>query len=510
MKIFRTDQIKSIDRFTIINEPISSIDFMERAAGKVFEWFISGNFHNRRVIIVAGPGNNGGDGLALARMLATANYSCEVWSVDTGRNNSGDWLINRNRLSDSGSVKVLTIADPKDIPAIPADSIIIDALFGTGLSKPVEGLAKEVIRSVNRSRAQVISIDIPSGLSGEDNSHNDPENIIKANHTLSFQFPKLAFMFPENERYTGEWTLLPIGLHPEAVTHTPSPFNYLGAGDISAIIKKPSRFAHKGTFGHGLLIGGSKGKMGSIVLASSAALRTGAGLVTCQIPSCGNIILQTAVPEVMTVCDPAEEHITLLNEKGNYDAVAVGPGLGTHPDTQKAFISFIEKCSKPLVIDADGLNILALNRDCLKRIPEGTVLTPHPGEFERLAGKTSSGYERLLRQIDMARDLKCIIVLKGANTSVATPDGQVYFNSTGNPGMATAGSGDTLTGMILAFLAQGYTPGDAARAGVFLHGLAGDLAARSNSERSLIASDIIKHIGEAFNVLTSLTKKSIF
>lgn len=501
MKIFRTSQIKAIDRFTIDNEPIASVDLMERAASGIYDWFISGNFISHRIIVIAGPGNNGGDGLAVARMLSLSNYLCEVWYLNFSQNNTGDWIINRNRLLAETDVKFLTINHPEEVPSIPDDAIIIDAILGSGLSKPVEGLPAAVIGVVNRSKALVISIDIPSGLNGEDNSNNNPECIIRARHTLTFQFPKLAFMFSDNEQFTGKWEILDIGLSPEIINLTETEFNYLGSSDVSEKIRNRPRFSHKGTFGHGLLIGGSEGKMGAVVLASKAAIRSGAGLISCRIPYNGNLILQSAAPEIMTIPDVSEKHISEIADTDIYDAIAIGPGLGTDPETQKAFSGFLKGCSKPLVIDADGINILSLNKDWLEFLPEGTIITPHPGEFERLAGKVNSGYDRLNRQRELAEKLGCVIVLKGANTSIALPNGQVFFNSTGNPGMATAGSGDVLTGMILALLAQGYKPADAALIAVYLHGMAGDFASETSSEEALIASDIISNIGKAFREL---------
>jgi hydroxyethylthiazole kinase-like uncharacterized protein yjeF len=499
MKIFRCDQIKAIDEYTIRNEPVASIDLMERAAGKLAEW-ITGKFNNScNIIVFAGPGNNGGDGLALARLLSYKMYEPEIYFVNISSNTSEDWKINKKRLVTETIIPLKTIENINQFPNVAPGSVIIDAIFGSGLSRPASGLVSEVIKKINNENSVVISIDVPSGLFGENNSGNDPESIIKADYTLTFQFPKLSFMLPENEEYTGIWVLLDIGLHKDITDSTETPYSYLEQEQIRKLIKPRSKFSHKGTFGHGLLVGGSYGKMGAVVLGAKAALRTGIGLVTCHIPSDGDIILQSAIPEAMVIHDRSPKLISETGDTESFSAVGVGPGIGTAPETQHALYNLLQKCSKPLVIDADALNILSLNKKWLTKLPEGSILTPHPGEFSRLAGITKSGYERLLLQSQFSEKYKCIIVLKGAHTSITTPDRMILFNSTGNPGMATAGSGDVLTGMILSLLAQGHNPVNASLTGVYMHGLAGDIAYSDSGPESLIASDIIENIGAAFN-----------
>lgn len=501
MKIFRCRQIRQIDEYTIRNEPVKSADLMERAAGKLFEWYISMFHADRQIIIFAGPGNNGGDGLALARMLAKNNYKPELFFVKVSEDTSDDWEINRKRLEAETDVPFSTISLVSQFPVIKPGSVIIDAIFGSGLTRPATGLALEVIKLINSSNAGIISIDMPSGLFGEDNSENDLDSVVQADYTLCFQFPRLSFLFPENEKYTGEWIVLPIGLHPDAITGTETSFYFLEKDMISPMIRKRRRSDHKGSFGHALLAGGSYGKMGAVVLGARAALRTGAGLVTCHIPYSGNIILQTSVPEVMVKHDNSEKIISDIGNTDSYSAVAVGPGMGTDIVSQKALQNLLGSCTKPLVIDADALNIFSLNKRWLSTLPAGTILTPHPGEFERLAGKTNGGYERLQKQLELSDKYKCIVVLKGAHTSISEPGGKVWFNSTGNPGMATAGSGDVLTGMILSLLAQGYKPLNAAITAVYLHGLAGDLAAAKRGYEALLSSDIIEETGSAYNII---------
>jgi len=499
MKIFTSGQIKKIDEYTIKNEPVAPVNLMERAAARLFEWYTSKFGRAERILIFAGPGNNGGDGLALARMLAKDRFKPEVYYIRFSDTTSVDWKINRERLEKETSVPFNIIENANQLPLTGTDDIIIDAIFGSGLSRPAEGLAADVIKFINRSGSTVISIDIPSGLFGEDNSSNNPDHIINADYTLSFQFPKLSFMFQENESFTGDWTVLPIGLDPRAISGTNTPYLYLESNVIKPLLKYRKKFDHKGIFGHGLLAGGSYGKMGAIVLGSRAALRSGAGLITCHIPACGNLVMQSSVPETMVIHDNNERYITDTGNTDFFDAVAIGPGMGTQQESHEALRNLLLTCKKPLLIDADGLNILSANRDWFSLIPGKTILTPHPKEFERLAGKSVDSYARLQKQIEFSAKYNCIIVLKGAYTSVTSPEGEVWFNSTGNPGMATAGSGDLLTGMILSLLAQGYDPADAAITGVYLHGLAGDIAAEKSSYESVIASDIINEIGAAFN-----------
>lgn len=499
MKIFLSEQIRQIDELTVKNEPVESVDLMERAASAVAEWYKERFSRSQRILIFTGPGNNGGDGLAVARMLKKERYETEVFYVHFTESTSNDWKINRERLLNETGVPFNIIDNAGQLPMIFREDIIIDAIFGSGLSRPVEGPVAEIVRCINESEHfTVISIDIPSGLFAEDNSNNNPDNIIKADHTLSFQFPKLSFMFAENHIYAGSWTILPIGLDQRAIMTTLTPYELLEGTSVAPLIKKRNKFDHKGILGHGLLIGGSYGKMGAVVLAARAALRTGTGLVSCHVPYCGNLPLQAAIPEAMVIHDKSERYISDISYPDIFDAFGIGPGMGTMNESHDALFRFLASCKKPLVIDADALNILSANPEWLSMLPEKCILTPHPGEFERLAGKTGSGYERLEKQVEFSHKYNCIVVLKGAHTSVTTPSGEVWFNSTGNPGMATAGSGDVLTGMILSLLARHYEPADAAVAGVFLHGLAGDIAAEVLGFEAVMASDIIDAISGAF------------
>ncbi|NLN30134.1 MAG: NAD(P)H-hydrate dehydratase [Bacteroidales bacterium] len=498
MKIFNSAQIREIDDYTIKHEPVASVDLMERAAMKLLGWYRERFPRFRRILIFAGPGNNGGDGLALARLLEGQGYKPELYYVHFSDNTTPDWKINRERLQKLTRVPFTVIDLAEQFPATGSGDVIVDAIFGSGLSRPVTGLASEVIRMINQSGRTVIAVDIPSGLMGEDNLSNDHNSIVKADYTLSFQFPKLSFLFRENEIYTGEWFVLPIGLDARAVASIKTPWEFVEKSQVASVLKTRNRFDHKGIYGHGLLIGGSRGKMGAVVLAARAAMRTGAGLISCHVPAGGNIILQSTVPEAMVIPDREDNHISGIDLSEAFDAYGIGPGMGTGKESGEALGRFLLSCTRPVVIDADALNLLSLNRKWLDSLPEKTILTPHPKEFERLAGRTASGFQRLERQLEFSVTYKCVVVLKGAYTSVSDPSGNVWFNSTGNPGMATAGSGDVLTGMILSLLARGYDTVNAAVSGVFLHGLAGDVAAEKLSPDALVASDIVDGISEAY------------
>lgn len=498
MKLFTCKQIAEIDRQTILLEPIQPIDLMERASQHVTDWIIQHIGINQPFYLFAGPGNNGGDALAAARLLANRNCRCEVYLVSFGHELKGDPATNWQRLKDQNMMELHQIESESSIPEIPADVVVIDGLFGSGLNKPLNDLTAKLVQKINQSKAAIISIDIPSGLFGEDNSLNNISTVVKATFTLTFQFPKLSFFFPENAGFVGDWKVLPIGLHPEAILQTETKYFSLARTYVSGTIKKRPKFSHKGTYGHALMIAGSYGKMGAAVLASKASLRAGVGLLTSHIPKSGYQIIQTSVPEAMTSIDQSEQVFSQIPEMESYSAVGIGPGLGKNPETQLAFKKLLQAKPGKLVMDADALNILSENKDWYELLPANTILTPHPKEFERLAGTSANSFERLQKQIKFSSDHKIIVVCKGAHTCITTPDGCAFFNNSGNPGMATAGSGDVLTGIILGLLAQNYTPEEATLMGVHLHGLAGDLAAARFGQHALIAGDIIEQLGAAF------------
>ncbi|MCU4176088.1 NAD(P)H-hydrate dehydratase [Carboxylicivirga sp. N1Y90] len=503
MKLFPVSQISDIDAYTVQNEPISSIDLMERASLAFCCKFIGLYGLDIGVLesidVLVGPGNNGGDALAIARLLSNKVNRIRVWlSVDDNKL-SADALINLNRLEGISNIECSTVAEVHQLQAIDEKSVIIDGLFGSGLNRPLQGTQKELVQLVNSLENDVVAIDIPSGLMGEDNSANDLHAIIKADITISFQFLKLCFLLPENAEYVGLWKVVDIGLHRSIINQKSTPYYYTGIDEAKSLLKKRNAFAHKGKFGHALLLAGSYGKMGAAVLASRACLRAGVGLLTAHVPRLGYDIIQTAVPEAMASVDRSDILISEFPELDTFNAIGVGPGMGTKPNSCLALKELLKMVSdKPLVLDADAINILGIDPECLSALPPNTILTPHPGEFDRLVGKLTSGFERLQKAIGFAKKHQCIVVLKGAYSAVIDSSGDCYFNSSGNAGMATAGSGDALTGVVLALLAQGYEALDAARLAVYLHGLSGDIYIGEQAQESLTASELIDYLGKAF------------
>tara|TARA_R110001583_G_scaffold43936_4_gene139569 strand:- start:2895 stop:4406 length:1512 start_codon:yes stop_codon:yes gene_type:complete len=503
MKIFCSKQIAEIDAYTIQKEPIASIDLMERASLKLFKWIFEQYTLQQDFKIFVGPGNNGGDGLALARMLVEAKFEVEIYLIKISKELSPDCKVNLERLNSLSHVSISEITKVDDFPSISEKSVVIDALFGSGLSRPLSGFVKDLVKMINASKAEVVTIDIPSGLFGEDNSSNDLTNCIHADYTLSFHFPKLSFLFPENAECVGAWEILPIGLHSGIIEKLQSPYQLMNESYIREVLKRRSRFSHKGTYGHGLLISGSYGKMGAAILASKASLRSGVGLLTTHIPRLGYDIMQAAVPESMVSIDRSDIIFTEYPELENFDAIGVGPGIDTKCNSIRALEELIEECDTPLVLDADALNIIGANKDLNGLLPKGTILTPHMKEFERILGKSNGAFDRNEKQRAFSQEQSVVMVLKGAFTAITDENGRCYFNPTGNPGMATAGSGDVLTGIILSLLAQGYSSLHAALIGVYVHGLAGDLAAEEIGQDALIASDIVNFLPHAWKKIRS-------
>ena len=500
MKIFRAEQVREIDAYTIKNEPIRSIDLMERAATRLTGWYVRHYHTDRKAMIFAGSGNNGGDALAMARMLADRQFRVECFLLRFGKL-SENCYINLGRLKEQAMVQLYEIDDQDSLPEIAKEDVVVDGIFGSGLSRSVTGLPASVIRHINKNAGTVIAIDIPSGLFGEDNAGNDYIQVIRASHTLTFQFPFLSFFFDLHEAHVGHMRVHDIKLHPMAISKTETDYRTMEAEEIRGLLPQRSKFAHKGTFGHALMISGSYGMMGAALLAGESCLRSGTGLVTLHVPKFGYGIVQTAFPEAIVSIDQSDILFSEPPDLSPYSAIGIGPGLGCKPNSGKGLKMLLERTKVPLVIDADGLNILSQHPDWLELLPEGTILTPHPKEFDRLAGESTDSYERHLKQREFASMHKVVVVLKGASTGIASPDGRYWFNTTGNSGMATGGSGDVLTGLIAGLLAQGIASLDAALAGVYLHGLAGDLAAESSSEEAVIAGDMILYLGEAFREL---------
>jgi len=497
MKILSAKQTQTVDKYTIENEPIESIDLMERASNAFIDAFIEKVSPKNSIAVVAGRGNNGGDGLAIARLLIERNYNVTSYIIQPEKKGSEDFEINRGRLNKIKESE--GIQNESELPDFNEFDIIIDGIFGSGLSRPVEGLYASVIDAMNSSKCTLFAIDIASGLFAD--QHSEGGAIVEANFTFTFQLPKLALLLPQNHKYVGEWRALDIGLDLDFIQKQSTDFEYLDKSAVAKLIKKESKFDHKGTNGKALLSCGSYGKMGAAILASKAALRCGLGLLTVHIPACGYEILQTSVPEAMADVDESDHFLSSTPKLTGIDALGVGPGLGKELETVGFLTELLRDFNKIIVFDADALNIISEHRELLEMVPAGSIITPHPKEFERLVGKWDNDFERLELQKSVAREHNIIVVVKGAHTAIATPEGKVFFNSTGNPGMATGGSGDVLTGVVTSFLAQGYTPQEAAKIGVFVHGLAGDMAASNRGVSGMIASDIIDFLPQSINSL---------
>jgi len=500
MKIFAANQVREIDAYTIEKEPIASIDLMERAAIRLAGWYVR-HFHtDRKVVIFAGPGNNGGDALAMARLLAESQYRIDCYLLRFGKL-SADCQINLDRLRQQGKVNLAELDEKDELPEIARDDVVVDGIFGSGLTRKVSGFPGKVIQYINALAETVVAIDIPSGLFGEDNSGNDFEKVIQADYTLTFQFPFLSFFFDSSHPHVGRWRVHNIGLHAEAIRGTETPYQILEPELIRKVLPVRETFAHKGSFGHALLISGSFGMMGAALLTGEAALRSGTGLVTLHVPRFGYDIVQTGFPEALVSLDQSDILFSEPPDLEPYSAIGIGPGLGCKPNSAKGLKMLLDRAKVPLVIDADALNILAQHPEWYELVPEGSVLTPHPKEFDRLAGPSENSYQRHVKQRDFSSQYKVVVVLKGAYTGISAPSGSYWFNTTGNPGMATGGSGDVLTGIISGLLAQGVDSLGAAQAGVYLHGLAGDLAVEASSQEAMIAGDMILYLGEAFREL---------
>jgi NAD(P)H-hydrate epimerase len=494
MKILAAAETREADTYTIKNEPIASIDLMERASSAFVKFFVE-HFHSKRTIhIFCGAGNNGGDGLAVARMLLQKKYNIQTYLVNFKDKGSADFMTNLERLKKHH--EPLLITGKGKFPAFTEDDVVIDAIFGSGLTRPVEGIFAQIISEINEKARHIVSIDIASGLFADMPSQMGA--IIKPSLTITFQTPKMAFLIPENEKYVGAWIAVNIGLNRDFIEKTSSANYMLTSRMVKELIKERRKFAHKGDFGKAIILSGSMGKMGAAVLGARACMRTGAGLLTLQVPQCGYEIIQTAVPEAMVTVDSQKDFLTQFPDLTPYSVVGMGPGIGTHPETTRMLYKLLENHTNPMAIDADAINIIGKNRFLLEKLPVGSILTPHLKEFERITEPCNNHFERLDLQRDFSRKYKVVVILKGANSSISLPDGRILFNTTGNPGMATGGSGDVLTGMITGLLAQNYRPSEAAILGVYLHGLAGDLAEKKLGREGLIASDIIEEIPQAF------------
>jgi ADP-dependent NAD(P)H-hydrate dehydratase / NAD(P)H-hydrate epimerase len=493
MLILSARQIRDWDLYTIQNEPIASIDLMEAAAIRCFQWLHQNNFGLGSFHIFCGKGNNGGDGLAVARMLCVAGAKVAVYVLEPGQAGTDDFQINLARLHDTNAA-IHYVQKPENFPVISTGDTVIDALFGTGLNRKLEGVTALLVDYINSFPNPVIAIDLPSGMLADDSSMGFP--VVKATHTLSFQCLKLAFMMAENEAYTGQVHVLDIGLLRNYMSKLTYQAMLVEADTIKAMYQPRQRFSHKGSFGHAALIAGSYGFMGAATLAANACLRSGAGKLTVHVPACGYEIMQLAVPEAMTRVEEGTKYIKSINDFEKYSSIGMGPGLGLAAKHKELLEVIFSAYKKPMVIDADSLNVLS-------KIHPFSVLTPHPAEFDRMFGKSENDFARMRMALQKAKELQLIIILKGHRTFIAQPGGNSFFNSTGNPGMATGGSGDVLTGILTGLLARGYPPEQTALMGVYLHGLAGDYAAAALTEEAMLASDITRYLSSAFHWLKS-------
>ncbi|MFP9113375.1 NAD(P)H-hydrate dehydratase [Flavobacterium sp. RHBU_3] len=489
MKIFDTKNIREADKTTITAQQITSYELMERAATEAFLW-IKKHFADKETTfhVFCGRGNNGGDGLVIARLLHNDHYAVKVDIIEEAGSPTPDFELALKHLQESGININTDIAYPYEKGKL----IYIDALFGIGLNRELPEAVKTVVEKINRSEAYVISIDTPSGLFMD----KPTEVAVKSDYVLTFQFPKLAFFLPGNCEFVNKIAVLDIGLDKDFIANTPTHFYYIDRKEIGTRYRPVKPHAHKGTQGHALIIGGSYGKIGAVCLSAKAALKAGCGLVTTYLPKCGYEVMQGYFPEAMALTD-GDTHIQKISFDFEPKAIGIGPGIGQHPETQEAILNFLKLQTKPLVIDADALNILAQNKDWLQYLPEHSILTPHPKELERLMGSWHDDFDKLSKMKAFSMEHKLILVAKDAHTMIVSGE-SVYVNSTGNAALATGGSGDCLTGIITGLLAQGYNPVDAAIFGVYLHGLTADVAIAETSMQAFTASDILQYLGKAY------------
>ena len=502
MKVLTASQIRELDAYTIENEPISSIELMERASQEFVKAMMGVFDKTFKVIVFAGTGGNGGDALAVGRLLSLGGYTVEVYLFNPDGKISEDSRANKKRLTEEcPDVFFKEIDSQFEPPTLSKDMVVVDGLFGIGLNKPLAGGYASLVKYINNSRTNVVSIDIPSGLMAEDNSFNVRAHIVRANYTFTFQFLKLSFLLADNAAYLGKVKVLDIGLHPDGIRDIDAKYSLVDRDKVKALLRPRSPFAHKGIFGHALLVAGSYGMAGAAVLASNACLRSGVGKLTVHTPKANNDILQMAVPCAVLHHDLNNFVFSGAVDSSPFQALGIGSGIGVKPETAIAFIEQVRHTYVPMVIDADGLNIFAGHKGWIQQIPKNAILTPHPKELQRLLDNGPDSSEMLRAARDMASRQSLYIVLKGHNTAICTPQGKVYFNTTGNSGMATAGSGDVLTGLLVGLLSQGYSEEDACILGCYVHGLAGDLAVEKKGEESLIASDIVDFLPSAFREL---------
>ncbi|TVR83337.1 MAG: NAD(P)H-hydrate dehydratase [Saprospirales bacterium] len=500
LKIPTADQVSTLDQFTILNEPITSLELMERASKIFCHWFVK-NFPSRenRIMVLAGPGNNGGDGLAVARLLIIEHYNINVLFLGNPDKASEDCKTNFDKFIKIFPNRIKILSTLTDLSQIGPGDFIIDALLGSGLNKPLEGNFLRVVRKVNSLPNKTISIDIPTGMFADETTVGDS---IQADHVLSFEFPKLSFLMPESEERVKQWDFESIGLLKRGVDELDCNNFFLCKEAVKNAIPPRGKFSHKGVMGKVLLIAGQPGFAGAAILSGRGCLRAGAGLLyilsdeSCLTP------IQTALPEAIFSSMGKEFQGFNGINLSDFDAIACGPGLGQSPEATDLLLWLLNQIpsATKLVLDADALNIVASNK-LLCKLPPNSILTPHPGEFSRLFGLGANDFETLEIQRQASVKYGIHIIYKGRYSRLSTPGGIAFFNPTGNCGMATAGSGDVLTGVIAALLGRGLSGENAAAAGMYIHGRAGDLATYQLGEDGILASDIAQNIPIAMKEL---------
>ena len=506
MKILSNEDIKTIRRLTMEAQGITSVDLVERTGEAVAEevMAVAGRpDEGRPLLVLAGWGDNGAEALATARVLAEQGYKPEVLLFNIGGNRlSPECTVMRDRLDGVEGVMLQEITGNEPFrwtdPSV--SSVIVDGLFGGGHDKPMPRTFQLLARNINDSGATVVSIDIPSGLSEEWNGKVSREYMIHATITVAIEFPRLSFMLADNADVVGHWKIVRIGYDSNAIRQAPFTFVLVDKPLVARCLKPRKPFSSKHDYGNAMIFAGSRGMAGAAVLAARGALRAGAGRVTVHGPAENMIVLQTAVPEAMFRADQRAAYISSMFFDLKYNSYAVGPGIGKAEETAIAFEKFIkaaQAAGRRLVLDADALNIIAKRPILLNYITPFSVITPHIDEFDRIFGASANSEERLRKALKCAEDYSLIIVLKGHHTAIIRPDGKLMFNSSGTPAMATPGSGDVLTGVITALMANGLVSEIAAFVGPYIHGVAGELAAKQHGEYGVTAGDIADNIGAA-------------
>ena len=497
MKILNAKELAEVDAFTMNLQGLSDWELMERASQEAcFELIKHIDLINDEIYVFCGTSNNGGDGLAIARILHQMNAKVKVFTVIYSKKTSEAYQKNLALLDDL-NIEVTAVNNIDDLPDLNPATCIIDAIFGVGLNRRMPGFIQELVKKINLTEAFKISIDVPSGMYLEQSIETDEEFVI-SDLCLTFQLPKLPFLLPETGDYVENFKLIDIGLSEEKIKQTKTPYNYITTSDVSSILKKRAKFSHKGRFGNALLIGGYEGMWGSVIMTTQACLRSGAGKVYTHLDKAGRLVLAQHALESIYIqnCPKA------LKSNSNWNAIGVGMGLGLSNNAVQLMEEVLAHQPKRLLLDADAINLLSKQKNWLKLLPKNSVLTPHIGELKRLVGEWDNDFDKLNKAKQFCETYQVVLIIKGAHTCIC--DGtNFYFNSSGNPGLAKAGSGDVLAGIITALLAQNYKVLEACQLGVYLHGLAADLALKSYSEHSLMATDVISYLGKAFQVLES-------